>query len=82
MAVSANDFFGYIDAFLQYRQQVYQISDQTLKSNRTDLTLFENFINSGAHTDITGPAVIDFQYHLKQNRNNCGNSINREALLS
>jgi site-specific recombinase XerD len=78
MAVSANDFFCYKDDYLEYRQQIYQISDQTLKSNRTDLTLFENFINSSDHTDITGPAVIDFQYHLKQERNNCGNSINRK----
>lgn len=78
MTVSANDFFGYIDDFLDYRQQIYQISDQTAKSNRTDLTLFKNFIDSTGHTRITGPAVIDFQYHLKQDRNNCGNSINRK----
>ena len=78
MAVSANDFFGYIDDFLDYRQQIYQISDQTIRTNRTDLNLFENFINSSAHTEITGPAVIEFQYHLKHERNNCGNSINRK----
>jgi integrase/recombinase XerD len=78
MTVSANDFFGHIDDFLDYRQQIYQISDQTAKSNRTDLTLFKNFVDSTGHTRITGPAVIDFQYHLKQDRNNCGNSINRK----
>ena len=35
-------------------------------------------MNASAHTGITGPAVIDFQYYLKQDRNNCGNSINRK----
>lgn len=78
MAVSTNDFFDYVDDFLAYRQQVYQISDQTVKSNRTDLNLFKNFITSNAHPAITGPAVIEFQYYLKQDRNNCGNSINRK----
>ena len=78
MAVSANDFFAYIDDFLEYRQRIYQISDQTVKSNRADLTLFKNFMNSSDHAGITGPAVIDFQYYLKQDRSNCGNSINRK----
>lgn len=78
MTVSANDFFGYIDDFLDYRRQIYQISDQTAKSNRTDLTLFKNFIDSTGHARITGPSVIEFQYHLKKDRNNCGNSINRK----
>ena len=78
MAVSTNDFFTHIDNFFDYRQQIYQISDQTVKSNRADLTLFENFMNSSDYTCITGPAVIDFQYYLKHDRNNCGNSINRK----
>jgi site-specific recombinase XerD len=67
-----------MDAFFGYRQDIYEISNQTLKSNRVDLALFENFIRSRDQQTIDGPAVIDFQYHLKQQRKNCGTSINRK----
>lgn len=78
MTITANMFFQHTDAFFGYRQNIYEISNQTLKSNRVDLSLFENFIRSRHHNAIDGPAVIDFQYHLKNQRNNCGTSINRK----
>jgi len=78
MTVPANIFFQHVDAFFGYRQDIYEISNQTLKSNQVDLTLFENFIRSRHQNAIDGPAVIDFQYHLKNERKNCGASINRK----
>ena len=61
-----------------YRQDIYEISKQTVKSNRVDLNLFKNFIGSQNQQTIDGPAVIDFQYYLKNQRQNCGASINRK----
>jgi len=78
MTITANRFFQHTDAFFGYRQDIYEISNQTLKSNRVDLSLFENFIRSRHQKTIDGPAVIDFQYHLKNQRKNCGTSINRK----
>ena len=57
---------------------IYEISPQTVKSNRVDLDLFKNFICSQNLQTIDGPAVIDFQYYLKKQRQNCGASINRK----
>jgi site-specific recombinase XerD len=78
MTLPANIFFQHTDAFFGYRQDIYEISSQTLKSNQVDLALFENFIRSRNQQTIDGPSVIDFQYHLKNQRNNCGTSINRK----
>jgi site-specific recombinase XerD len=78
MAVIAEDFFGHFDDFFNYRNDIYEISPQTLKSNRVDLDLFKNFICSQNLQTINGPAVIDFQYYLKKQRQNCGASINRK----
>jgi site-specific recombinase XerD len=78
MTIPANMFFKHLDAFFSYRRDIYEISNQTDKSNRVDLTLFENFIRSRDRQTIDGPAVIDFQYHLKNQRKNCGISINRK----
>lgn len=78
MAVAAQNFFKYIDDFFNYRQNIYDISSQTVKSNRIDLKLFKNFIKSQNQKTICGPAVIDFQYYLKNQRQNCGASINRK----
>ncbi len=78
MAIMAQDFFNYIDEFMGYRQNIYEISPQTVKSNRVDLGLFKNFIESQNQKTISGPAVIDFQYYLKSQRHNCGASINRK----
>lgn len=78
MAVAAKDFFEHMDAFMDYRQVVYEVSDQTIKSNMVDLRLFKGFIKRNKHETITGPAVIDFQYYLKKERKNSGRSINRK----
>ncbi len=78
MAVMANDFFQHVDDFFDYRKQIYEISPQTIKSNRVDLRLFEKFIKSIKDKTINGTAAIGFQYFLKDQRNNCGASINRK----
>ena len=78
MPVAPNNFFRHIDDFFNYRQDIYEISPQTVKSNRVDLDLFKNFICSQNLKTIDGPAVIDFQYYLKNQRQNCGASINRK----
>ena len=78
MAVTADDFFGHIEKFVDYRKVVYETSDQTLKSNLTDLKLFNVFIKNQRYETIDGPAVMDFQYYLKKERNNTGGSINRK----
>ena len=78
MAVTPSNFFRHIDDFFNYRQDIYEISPQTVKSNRVDLCLFKNFICSQKFKTIDGPAVIDFQYYLKNQRQNCGASINRK----
>ncbi|MCP4118578.1 MAG: tyrosine-type recombinase/integrase, partial [Desulfobacteraceae bacterium] len=78
MPVNSDEFFDYMDAFFAWRKDIYGASDQTLKSNRVDLNLFNSFISEKNHESITGPSVIDFQYYLKDIRNNCGGSINRK----
>lgn len=78
MTIPATMFFEHQDAFFSYRRDIYEISSQTDKSNRVDLALFENFIRSRNQQSIDGPAVIEFQYHLKKKRKNCGTSINRK----
>jgi site-specific recombinase XerD len=78
MAVLAGNFFDYVPEFTKYRRDIHGVSEQTIKSNLVDLTLFENFITATGHKTITGPSVMDFQYHLKTERNNCGGSINRK----
>lgn len=78
MAVDAIDFFNHMDSFLDYRKTSYGVSDQTLKSNLIDLTLFQRFIFSNRYKTISGPATMDFQSHLKKERDNSGGSINRK----
>jgi len=78
MAVAAEDFFVHTEKYLDYRKIVYEISDQTLKSNQTDLKLFREFIEYRGFSFIDGPAVIDFQYHLKTERDNTSGSMNRK----
>jgi site-specific recombinase XerD len=78
MGVNVARFFDHMDDFLDYRKTIYCASDQTLKSNRTDLNLFRNFICSHNHQTINGKAVMAFQYHLKRDRDNIGGSINRK----
>lgn len=78
MPVNTDIFFDHIDAFIDYRKNIYGASDQTLKSNLVDLNLFNSFISEQNHETITGPSVVDFQFYLKDIRNNCGGSINRK----
>ncbi len=78
MGVSSELFFEYVEPYMKYRKIVYETSDQTLKSNRTDLKLFKQFIHSNNHGVIDGPAAINFQFFLKEKRDNCGGSINRK----
>ena len=78
MAVDQALFFEHIEAFFNYRQDIYRVSAQTSKSNRVDLDLFKTFIQSAGYEAISGPAVMDFQYYLKNERDNCGGSINRK----
>ena len=78
MGVESTEFFEHIDAFFDYRQTIYPVSDQTIKSNRVDLELFQSFIQAGPFDTISGPAAMQFQYHLKNDRDNCGGSINRK----
>jgi len=78
MAVTPKKFFNHFDDFFDYRREIYEISEQTVKSNRVDLGLFKNFICSQNVKTIDGPAVINYQYYLKKQRQNCGASINRK----
>ncbi len=78
MSVTPGVFFGHIDRFFHYRRQIYDLSEQTLQTNRVDLDLFKDFIDTGGYDAIDGPAVIDFQYYLKKQRRNCGASVNRK----
>ncbi len=78
MAVAAREFFDHVEGFIDYRKTIYEVSDQTIKSNRTDLKLFEDFICQKDYALIDGPAVMAFQYHLKEARENSGQSINRK----
>jgi len=78
MGVRPDRFFKHVEGFFNYRTDVYEASPQTIKSNRVDLGLFETFIYSQNIKSINGPAIIDFQYHLKNQRQNCGASINRK----
>jgi len=78
VAVAAKEFFEHVDSFMDYRRTVYEVSDQTIKSNLTDLKLFEKFIDKSSHDQINGPSVMEFQYYLKKDRENSGRSINRK----
>ena len=78
MGVTPDHFFRHMDGYFDYRKEVYEASSQTIRSNRIDLGLFEGFINSENIRSINGPAVIGFQRYLKNDRQNCGASINRK----
>lgn len=78
MSVSTVSFFQHVDSFVDYRKTIYEISDQTIRSNSIDLRLFEDFVKQRNYQQITGPAVMDFQYYLKKERKNSGPSINRK----
>lgn len=76
--VRSAGFFKHVEEYFSYRKEIYNISEQTLKSNRTDLSLFKDFIVRNGHKTIDGPAMMQFQYYLKKDRDNCGASMNRK----
>lgn len=78
MAVNAQSFFQHVDDFMDYRQTVYDISEQTQRTNRVDLDLFKNFVTDHQFDTIDGNVAMKFQYHLKVKRENSGGSINRK----
>jgi len=77
-AVSKELFFAHVDEFFNYRKIVYDVSDQTVKSNTIDIFLFKDFLDRENHQFIDGKAVMDFQYYLRKQRLNCGASMNRK----
>ncbi len=78
MAVAIQDFFGHIETFFDYRKSIYEVSDQTIRTNRIDLQLFKDFVDKENYSVIDGPTIMDFQYYLKEKRHNAGGSINRK----
>lgn len=78
MSVATAQFFDHIEAFVDYRKTIYEASDQTIRSNRIDLSLFEDFVKERKAKTINGQTVMGFQYHLKKQRKNSGPSINRK----
>ncbi|NOZ61681.1 MAG: tyrosine-type recombinase/integrase [Calditrichaeota bacterium] len=76
--VSKEHFFSHVDDFMDYRKTIYEVSDQTIKSNHIDINLFRDFLDMENYFYIDGHAVMNFQYYLKQQRLNCGASINRK----
>jgi len=77
-AVTKEHFFSHVDKFMDYRKTIYDISDQTMRSNHIDIQLFKNFLDMKNYQVIDGKVVMDFQYYLKQQRLNCGASMNRK----
>lgn len=77
-AVTKQHFFNHVEDFMSYRKTVYDISDQTRKSNLIDINLFKDFLDMKDYQVIDGKAVIDFQYYLRQQRLNNGASMNRK----
>ena len=68
MPVTAETFSNHLDSFFDYRRTVYEASEQTIASNRIDLNLFKDFVESRRVDTIDGPAIINFQYYLKRER--------------
>jgi len=77
-AVSKERFFNHVEGFMEYRKTIYEASDQTIKSNHVDIRLFKDFLDMKQCDHIDGKSVMNFQYYLKQQRLNCGSSINRK----
>jgi site-specific recombinase XerD len=77
-ALQTDRFFAHVEPFMEYRKTVHEVSDETLRSNRTDLKLFENYLKQRRLKTITGPVVMKFQAYLKKERDNSGASINRK----
>jgi len=77
-AVEADKFFEHVDKFMDQRKIIYEISDQTIKSNRVDLRLFKEFMDERGYDRIDGSVAMDYLYYLKIGRSNSGKSINRK----
>jgi site-specific recombinase XerD len=77
-ATNPDIFFHYVDSFIDYRQTVYEVSDQTTRTNIIDLNLFKTYLNEQKLKEITGEAVMGFQFYLKKQRDNTGRSVNRK----
>jgi site-specific recombinase XerD len=76
--MNAKTFFSRVDSFIDYRKTVYESSLQTIRSNLTDLRLFDRFITEHGYSVITGETVMSYQMYLKTDRGNSGSSINRK----
>lgn len=77
-AVDIREFFKHEDAFMDQRKVIYEISDQTIKSNRCDLRLFKEFMGKRGYDYIDGSVAMDYLHYLKTERSNSGKSINRK----
>ena len=77
-ATNPEIFFNHIDEFIDYRQTVYEVSDQTVKSNIIDINLFKRYLAKQKCDKITGQTVMGFQVYLKKQRKNTGRSMNRK----
>jgi site-specific recombinase XerD len=77
-ALQSRTFFKYVNSFVDYRQTVYEVSEQTTRSNLTDINLFKSYLEDNNVTTINGKAVMGFQVYLKNERNNTGRSVNRK----
>lgn len=77
-ALQTERFFQHVDPFMEYRKTVYEVSDETIRSNRTDLKLFQAYVTKRNLKAISGPDVMNFQVYLKKERDNSGASINRK----
>ena len=78
MSITVARFFKQVESFVYYRRSVYEVSEETVKSNLIDLHLFKDFVKEHRYEHINGPAVMAFQYYLKNQRLNSGASINRK----
>ncbi len=77
-ALKTETFFKHIDSFTDYRKDIYEVSEQTVRSNLIDLNLFKRFTYNQNYNTITGPVVMEYQAYLKTERLNAGSSINRK----
>jgi len=77
-ALKTDTFFKHIDSFTDYRKEIYEVSEQTIRSNLIDLNLFKRFTKNQSYNTITGPLVMEYQVYLKTERQNLGSSINRK----
>ena len=78
LATNPEIFFKHIDSFTGYRQTVYEVSDQTTRSNIIDINLFRKYVDEQKCKEITGRTVMGFQVYLKKQRENSGRSMNRK----